>query len=220
MKIYLIRHGESIMNTHENDKIGAIDSKVWLTENGKEQARKSAQFLKNYMNEAGDLDDISKLRVWISPYHRTRETFEIYDSIIEFKEKGITCYEDFLLAEQEFGLFDNIPEEDWGKIYPNEFNYYNKLKTQEGKFYARCPMGESPKDVAIRCRIFSDTVWRDYQKSGIDTLCLFVHGTVLRSFTMAWNHYSPEWYNAEKNPGNCWIRLIDNHIDKGYIYRG
>lgn len=32
MNIYLIRHGESIMNTGENAKIGEIDNKIWLTE--------------------------------------------------------------------------------------------------------------------------------------------------------------------------------------------
>lgn len=218
MKIYLIRHGESIMNTRENDNIGEIDSKVWLTERGLEQAEKSAKFLKAYMDGAGDLEDTSKMRVWVSPYRRTRETFEVFDNIVGFKEKGITCFEDFLLAEQEFGLFDNVPIDKWEETYPTEYAYYKKLKDNGGKFYARCPMGESPKDVAIRCRIFSDTIWRDYHKSGIETLCLFVHGTVLRSFTMAWNHYSPEWYNTEGNPGNCWIRLIDNHTDKGYIF--
>lgn len=220
MKIYLIRHGESIMNTRENDSIGEIDSKVWLTENGKDQAQRSAKFLKAYLDGTGDLEDLSKVRVWISPYDRTRETFKIFDSIIGFKEKGITCYEDFLLAEQEFGLFDSVPKSECETRYPAEYAYYNKLKKSGGKFYARCPMGESPKDVAIRCRLFSDTIWRDNAKSGIETLCLFVHGTVLRTFTMAWNHYSPEWYNSAENPGNCWIRLIDNHDDKGYIYSG
>lgn len=219
MKIYLIRHGESIMNTHENDNIGEIDSKVWLTENGKRQAMESAKYLKAYSTGAGDFEDLSKIRVWISPYTRTRETFNIFDEVIGFKRKGIQCFEDFLLAEQEFGLFDSIPQEKWGDVYPAEYAHYQKLKKNGGKFFARCPMGESPKDVAIRCRIFSDTIWRDYNKSGIDTLYLFVHGTVLRCFALAWNHYSPERYNAEGNPGNCWIRLIDNHNDKGYIYR-
>lgn len=218
MKIYLIRHGESIMNTCENDSIGEIDSKVWLTEHGRQQAIASAKFLKAYSDGAGDLEDLSKVRVWISPYARTRETFNIFDEIIGFKKKGIKCFEDFLLAEQEFGLFDSIPKDKWEETYPAEYAYYQKLKKNGGKFYARCPMGESPKDVAIRCRIFSDTIWRDYNKSGIDTLYLFVHGTVLRCFALAWNHYSPERYNVEGNPGNCWIRLIDNHNDKGYIY--
>lgn len=222
MRIYLIRHGESIMNTRENDEIGAIDSKVWLTENGRDQAYKSAMFLKKYIQENEDYGilDPYKMRVWISPYQRTRETFEIFNDIVGFKANGLTCFEDFLLAEQEFGLFDNTPMDKWEETYPTEYKYYKKLKNTGGKFYARCPMGESPKDVAIRCRIFSDTIWRDYNKSGISTLFLFVHGTVLRCFTMAWNHFSPEWYNAEKNPGNCWIRLIDDHKDMGYIYSG
>ena len=47
MDIYLIRHGESVMNTGENQSIKEIDSKVWLTETGKKQAEKSAKFLRH-----------------------------------------------------------------------------------------------------------------------------------------------------------------------------
>lgn len=123
------------------------------------------------------------------------------------------------MAEQEFGLFDSVSEDKWPECYPTEYTYYMKLKNNKGKFYARCPMGESPKDVAIRCRIFFDTIWRDYEKYGIDKLFIFTHGTVLRAFTMTWNHFSPEWYDKEKNPGNCWIRKISGNEDIGYIYK-
>lgn len=219
MDIYLIRHGESIMNTGENTRIGAIDNKVWLTEKGKEQAKRSAEFLKEYLNYNHDIV-AAETGVWISPYNMTRETFSIFDSIINFKEQGVACKEDILLAEQEFGLFDSVPETNWKDEFPKEYVYYKKLKDNQGKFYARCPMGESPKDVAIRCRIFFDTIWRDYDKHHINKLFIFTHGTVLRSFVMAWQHYSPEWYELAKNPGNCWIRRINNHNDMGYIYKG
>lgn len=219
MNIYLIRHGESIMNTGENAKIGEIDNKIWLTENGKRQATKSAEFLKDYLNKNQGLV-VDRTGVWVSPYTRTRGTFKIFDSIVGFQEKGIRCKEDILLAEQEFGLFDLVPEDKWSEAFPNEYAYYKKLKDNQGKFYARCPMGESPKDVAIRSRMFFDTIWRDFDKHQIDNLFIFTHGTVLRSFVMAWQHYTPEWYEAEKNPGNCWIRRISNHKDMSYIYKG
>ena len=217
MDIYLIRHGESIMNTGENRTIKEIDSKIRITETGRKQAEKSAKFLDGYLQHEY-IRFPKNARVWLSPYQRTRETFQEFDKIIGFKEK-CQVYEDILLAEQEFGLFDAIAEEDRQKLFPNEFEYYNRLRTKSGKFYARCPMGESPKDVAIRCRMFFDTIYRDYDKHGIDALFIFTHGTVLRAFTMAWQHYSPEWYETEHNPGNCWIRRICNHNDYGYIYK-
>ena len=64
------------------------------------------------------------------------------------------------------------------------------------------------------------TLSGDFDKHQIDNLFIFTHGTVLRSFVMAWQHYTPEWYEAEKNPGNCWIRRISNHKDMSYIYKG
>ena len=43
MKIFLIRHGESICNTEENFTLGLPDHKVYLTDKGKQQAHNSAQ---------------------------------------------------------------------------------------------------------------------------------------------------------------------------------
>lgn len=84
-------------------------------------------------------------------------------------------------------------------------------------FYARLPLGESPFDVAIRIHQFMGTIYRDYEKNGIDTLFIFTHGTTLRAFLLRWFHYSPEWFHEEKNPKNCWIREIKDHEDCGYI---
>ena len=75
MDIYLIRHGESIMNTGENTRIGAIDNKVWLTEKGKEQAKRSAEFLKEYLEY--DCNGTAKTGIWVSPYNRTQVYFRL-----------------------------------------------------------------------------------------------------------------------------------------------
>lgn len=52
---------------------------------------------------------------------------------------------------------------------------------------------------------------------GVDPLFIFTHGTTLRTFLLRWFHYSPEWFEAEYNPKNCWIREIDGTTDRGYI---
>jgi broad specificity phosphatase PhoE len=131
---------------------------------------------------------------------------------------GITdIREDITLTEQQFGLFDAIPYEDWGKLYPAEFAEYERQMANVGKFYARLPLGESPFDVAIRIHQFMGTIYRDYEKHGVDTLFVFTHGTTLRTFLLRWFHYTPEWYHEEKNPKNCWIREIIDTQDLGYI---
>ena len=50
MKLFLIRHGESIQNTKENYKLGLPDHKVYLSENGKIQANNAGIFLKEFIN--------------------------------------------------------------------------------------------------------------------------------------------------------------------------
>ncbi len=47
----------------------------------------------------------------------------------------------------------------------------------DGMFYAKLPQGESPYDVAIRVRMFLETIFRD-KLHGIDTL-----------FSDTWNSY-------------------------------
>lgn len=217
MKIYLVRHGESVQNTGENEKLGLADHRIVLTEKGKEQARASALVLRDELNK--NLGLKSKCRVWYSPYDRTKETKDVFDSVINFEELGIDTREDIRLTEQQFGLFDSLPEEKWKEVYPREYECFRKFKDQKGKFWARYPLGESPFDVACRVKTFFGTIQRDYEKHGIDTLVIFTHGVTLRTFTMEYLHLGVAWYEEEKNPGNCWIRLIDGHSDKGYLYK-
>lgn len=215
MRIYLVRHGESVQNTGENEKLGLADHKIILTNKGKEQAHESAIALRDELN-----DNIGmRCRVWSSPYDRTKETRDVFNSVIKFEELGIDTREDIRLTEQQFGLFDGLTEEMWEEEYPKEYAYFKKFRDQKGKFWARYPLGESPFDVACRVKTFFGTIQRDYEKHHIDTLVIFTHGVTLRTFVMEYLHLGVDWYEAEHNPGNCWIRLIDGHEDKGYIYR-
>lgn len=211
MHIFLIRHGESKANTGENYEKRIPDHLVSLTEKGKQQAYEQGIWLKEYCDRTGV--DLSKARIWRSPYLRTRQTSEEFN-----KSLGITdIREDITLVEQQFGLFDSVPESEWGLKYEAENDEFLRQVQNQGKFYARPPLGESPFDVAIRIHQFMDTIYRDYDKNGMDTLFVFTHGTTLRTFLMRWFHYSQEWYQSEHNPKNCWIREIKDSTDMGYI---
>ena len=48
MKIFLIRHGESMQNTGENFDIKLPDHKVYLTKEGENQADLAGKFLKEF----------------------------------------------------------------------------------------------------------------------------------------------------------------------------
>lgn len=211
MHIFLIRHGESISNTGENYIKRTPDHLISLTENGIRQAQENGKWLADYCNKNNI--DLTKARIWRSPYHRTRQTSDEFNKYLKISD----IREDITLIEQQFGLFDAVDEKNWGKLYPNEFAEYERQISNYGKFYARLPLGESPFDVAIRVHQFMGTIHRDLQKHGVDTLFIFTHGTTLRTFLLRWFHYSPEWYHEERNPKNCWIREIKDGKDMGYI---
>lgn len=211
MKIFLIRHGESMQNTKENYKIGLPDHKVYLTDKGKEEAKSAGVFLIDYINTNNI--DLSNSVMWVSPYTRTRETASIINEILGIKK----VKEDITLIEQRYGLFSDKEISKLKELYPNEFNHYDNYYQNDGKFYAKLPQGESPFDVALRTKMFIDTIYRDKE----DVLFVISHGTTIRTIVMNFFHYSPEWFNKEPNPGNCSIWLIDsnNKVNtEEYIY--
>ena len=208
MKIFLIRHGETNANIGDNYISRIPDHLVYLTDNGIMQANEAGKWLASYcMQNNIALDNA---RVWRSPYHRTRQTSNEFNKYLQLDD----IREDIALVERQYGLFDSVPEEEWETKFPHEYAECKRQWDNSGNFYLRLPGGESPFDVALRVHQFMGTIKRD----SADTLFVFTHGITLRCFLLRWFHYSPEWYENEKNPKNCWIRLIDDGKDEGYIY--
>ncbi len=211
MKMFLIRHGESMQNTKENYSIGLPDHKVYLTEQGKEEARLAGEFLKKYITE-NEIDLLNSV-MWVSPFTRTRETASIINNSLGIKR----VKEDITLIEQQYGLFSDKEIARIKELYPEQFAFYDNYYQNEGKFYAKLPQGESPFDVALRTKQFLDTIYRDKE----DILFVVSHGTTIKTIVMNFFHYSPEWYSSELTPGNCSIRLIDSNDrvnTESYIY--
>lgn len=211
MHIFLIRHGESITNTGENYVHRLPDHMVSLTEQGKLQAQKAGEWLYDYCVKNNI--DLTKARIWRSPYLRTRQTSEEFNKSLKIED----IKEDITLIERQYGLFDAMTEDEWKRKYPVEYAEHKRQCENGGWFYSRFPLGESPFDVTIRIHQFLGTISRDYEKEGIDTIFVFTHGCTLRAFLMRYFHYNPEWMDEEKNPGNCNIREIKDYQDLGYI---
>ena len=213
MKIFLIRHGESISNIKQNNLLGLPDHLVHLSQNGKLQAKQTGLFLKQYLKE--NQINLEQATLWISPYTRTRETAQIINQYL-----NIACIkEDYTLIEQNYGLFSDKTIDEIKKLYPEEFKHYDNYWQNNGKFYAKLPQGESPMDVALRTRQFLETVMNDNS----NPLFIVSHGTAIRTIIMNYFHYSPEWFNHEANMQNCSIRLIDSENEENqeqYIYGG
>ena len=211
MKIFLIRHGESMQNTKENYKIGLPDHKVYLTEQGREEAKNAGMFLLSYI-ENNNIS-LSNSAMWVSPYTRTRETAKLVNDSLGVKK----VKEDITLIEQRYGLFSDKEIATLKMMYPDQFGFYDNYYQNDGKFYAKLPQGESPFDVALRTKQFIDTIYRDKE----DVLFVVSHGTTIKTIVMNYMHYSPEWFNSETTPLNCSIWMIDSNNknnSESYIY--
>jgi len=198
------------------------DHAIPLTELGQQQADAAGPALATLLKE----DRVyGPIRMWVSPYIRTRDTAErIFASLKD--EFNIDKREHINLCEQQFGLFDNVPDEELPKVFPLEHAHYDLAEKYQGRFWPRMPLGESRFDVARRVYESFGTFHRDSDRHQIDNIIVVCHGVVLRAFIMQWLHLPYEWMDTQRNPGNCDIYRIsktrafgETHIEHGYVYK-
>jgi broad specificity phosphatase PhoE len=227
MRIFLVRHGQSMGNVDKTVHETTADHAIPLSPEGHRQAKEAGLVLSRYIDGLYPLPSPAKMwkeqkqphiRLWTSPYLRTRQTS---DGVQEGLGEWCTDRrEEIALVEQHFGLFDGVPDDQLPILFPREHAHYKKCEDFEGRFWARMPMGESRFDVALRVKPFFGTLIRDKEKHGIENVVVVSHGVTLRAFAMQWLHLPFEWFEKEPNPWNCSIRLIENNVDKGYIFQG
>lgn len=222
MRMFLIRHGESLGNIDEHAYAERQDHNVPLTEFGYEQAQAAGATLKAYYDERPELAG-KKLRVWHSPFKRAVQT---KDGILQGlgMDRVESMREDYLLREQDFGLFSDIfDRKEQEEKFPEESKKYTRSRELNGKFYARPPMGESRADVAQRTRLFKETLMRDV-RAGHEDIVIVSHGVTTRALEMDFLHRGVQWFEDSPNPGNCDITLIEGDREHGYtatrIYQG
>ena len=233
MRIFLVRHGESLGNVDHAIHRTHADHAIPLSDEGHAQAERAGQFLRGWFMDNLSLKWNAQTqtgprlpRIWVSPYLRTRLTADGMAGALSYERAGRTLplirdrRENIALCEQQFGLFDGIPDDELKSRFPEEHAHYAKQEAFEGRFWARMPMGESRWDVAIRVHQVFGTWIRDAEKHHINDLVVVTHGVTLRCIVMRWLHLPVEWVEKEPNPKNCSIRLIEDGIDKGYIHPG
>lgn len=215
--IYLIRHGESQGNVDQAVYRSTPDHAIPLSEQGMRHASAAGVALRDLISIAPD----EPLRIWTSPYKRTRQTAELLVAELDKKFSRIDSREHINLCEQQFGLFDGVPREELATRFPVEFHHNELAIRHEGRFWARMPMGESRFDVAVRVHEAFGTFHRDAERHGVKNIIVVCHGVTLRAFVMQWLHLPYEWFEAQANPNNCDIYHIDNESPNasGYIYR-
>ncbi|MBX4954522.1 histidine phosphatase family protein [Rhizobium lentis] len=214
MRLFLVRHGESLGNINEQAYRQFGDHNVPLTQWGYRQAVEAGGSIASYL-KALPRAETGKLHVWYSPFLRTRQS---KDALLEALPESVIgdVREDYLLREQDFGLFTEIYDHAERKQkFPEEFEKWARLRSNNGKFYARPPDGESRADVAQRVRLFLQTVMREAE-SGDHNVAIVGHGVTNRAVEMNFLHRSVDWFERSDNPGNADVTLVEGTRPQGY----
>ena len=210
INLLLVRHAVSEANLDKSVNARLPDHRVSLAPEGHEQARRAGEALAEWLSHSTDPQD--KTRILCSPYHRTRQTSHGIEEALSRENISYSYREELALREISFGLFDGLEDDELPVVYPREHAHYQKHKDFEGEFYARMPMGESRIEVADRVKNVFGTIIRDnlptITSPGIDNFIIVTHGVTLRTFIMQWLHFTPEWYEKQKNPANASITRI------------
>ena len=218
MRVLLVRHGQSRANVDGSENRHIADHAIELSEEGHRQAQTCGAFLNDWFQHNLPPVPAPKLRLWHSPNTRTRQTADHVQAAC-----GAWLHdrkEHLLLAEQQFGIFDGLSDEERAARYPDFYAYYEKCKRFEGKLWPKMPLGESRFEVAQRVHQAFGSFKRDEDKRGIETIVVVGHGTINRAFVMMWLHLPYEWMHHEPNPANCSVRLIEDGEDRGYVFEG
>lgn len=197
-RIILVRHGESIGNLACMNYETIPDYALDLTEDGRVQALAAG-------NEINAIIQTESVHAYISPYARTRQTFEGIQSIMG--ENIVKSIEDPRLREQ-----------DWGHLrHPDVNKEIVQERDSFGTFFYRIKDGESGADVFDRISTFLETLHRDFKKADYPQNCLIVtHGLTLRLFLMRWFHWSVEEFETLHNPKNCQVVVLNKGDDDKY----
>jgi len=212
--IYLVRHGESVANLDRAIYGTTPDHAIGLSPRGHDQAVAAGEALAELLADQAH----EPVRIWTSPYLRTRQTASHIEAALEGRFARLDKREHINLCEQQFGLFDGVPDAELPQRFPDEHRHYTLAASYEGKFWARMPLGESRFDVAVRVHQAFGTFHRDAERRGIRNIVVVCHGVTLRAFAMQWLHLPYEWFEKQPNPGNCDILHIDRHNDGRYVF--
>jgi len=195
----------------------SADHTIDLSENGKKQATECGKAIKKYLNELPRPENLVRnVKIWTSPYKRARETCTRI--MVECKNSITHFGEHIFLAEQQFGLFEGIPQDEIQSKFPVEYNYYSKCVLHGGRFWGQMPLGESRFDVCKRINDFFHEIRVDAQNEGIEDVIIVTHGVTFRCFVMMWFGFTPEYLEEMQNPNNCSVCLLSDKAK--YIFQG
>ena len=149
--------------------------------------------------------DPAEVTSWCSTYLRCQQTEQlVLGEAFGDRAAFIRRRMSFLLREQEFGDWDSLTEDEIALADPVRFARRKLLSDALGRFYFRYPGGESRADVTQRLAVFIGKIHRTSHRHHI----VFLHGVTQRAFRMSWMDRSVEWFEAEPNPPNASVLVL------------
>lgn len=195
-RIILVRHGESEGNIDDHIYETVPDHSLHLTERGRQQVIATGGRLRR-------LIDGESLRMWVSPYVRTRETAALLDL-------GV--------SPDEMRLEPRLREQDWANFQdPVQIQREKVVRNEYGHFWYRFNHGESGSDVYDRVSTFLESLHRNFADEAMeDNVVIVTHGLTMRLFCMRWFHWSVEYFESISNPDNGEFMVLAKEADGRY----
>jgi broad specificity phosphatase PhoE len=203
LRIILIRHGQSQANDDLSIYGTTPDHKICLSEKGIAQAKEAGVQLKKIIGN-------QKSKFMISPYQRTRQTFENIVSSLDGNNYDFE--EETLIRELEIG---NLVD------FKSSENVMEKRK-QISPFYFRFNSGESGSDVHERATLFLACLFRQFDRLSInytkyyDNYILVSHGYFINCFLMRLLNWKVKDFELTDTPHNCQILILEKDSNGKY----
>ena len=161
MKIYLIRHSESIDDI-ENCYGGIAD--FALTENGKDKVKESRKLIENYRIE----------KIYTSPYKRAFQTAQILNENMKVEIKVIDDIRELNSHGIRSGVNKELAKDIFSYVFQQE--EYKNTGYYLGKTFLG---GEDIEKFDERVKEAINSIMRD--SKGLDAIAIVTHGGVHRS---------------------------------------
>lgn len=188
---------------HESLFVSAGDHDTPLTEAGERQSEATGAELAGRV----PLPDV----VFVSPYLRTRQTFECFLRVWP-KLAEVMIVEEERLREQEHGL--SLLYNDW-RIFQVLHPDQDALRNRQGPYWYRYPQGENVPDVRERLRSWLGTITRDYR--GKNVLAVTHHLSILSLRANLERFGAAQFIHLDERekPVNCGVTIYRGDADAG-----
>lgn len=199
MRIYMVRHGETIFNK-KGCYYGRTDAVLSLR--GRQQAQSLREYFRNIPLEY----------VVTSPLCRAVETAQIImagHAEERNQRRNIKLYEEQRLFEHDFGVFEGYTYQELLNKYPNELANWN-----QDYYHYRIPGGESFMDVRKRTESFFDDLKKHAEQASREkTILLVAHKGTLGHLLAVSLGLPPEGYWNFTIEQGCYSRM---DLEDGY----